>query len=488
MIDLKLSKEEMQGLTEEQIEIAKARKLEILVLPILKRNLRFFYAGGDLQGKAKAYRQPMDRELLEKTMKKGDSSIATVCKPLCDLIAQILRDNGVDADTVSCDTDMFRHTDVLIKTKSGKRYIINYLEDIENIQSGMKTPDFASKPYYERRYKKFEDRLTTDGKSLEGIDFLTEDELKRIDNNLGYTKYNMYMNDVIEQIKKEFLDFRTVMAENDWISEQAKLEKNDTITEGDKEKIKKEIFDKYNNMTDEQELECKLDWIFECFNDRMDVKGHADFVMYYSRLLLKEVLTEEEYRKITRYDCFVKPNNIPERSKIEEILDIDNSDNKQKSRFCLLEMGDKIYGFSTKPNAYVKLDKSELKEISEYANISKSEKPSDLMLYLCDRGNALPLVFHPLGAKLLNERADLIEENLNEEERRKIIEELSKQIKTTDEPITSILIPYPNGEEKYIYINKNDEFVVRTKNEETIYHYNEENDSFDEEVVIREER
>ena len=76
-------------------------------------------------------------------------------------------------------------------------------------------------------------------------------------------------------------------------------------------KIKSDIFDKYNNNTLEEILEKKLDWIFNYYNGRMDIKGHADFVMYYSRLLLKEVLTEEEYRKITRYDCFTKPSDVP---------------------------------------------------------------------------------------------------------------------------------------------------------------------------------
>ena len=156
MINLELSEKEMQNLTKEQIEIAKARKLEILILPILKRNIQFFYAGGNLQGKAKAYRNPLDKKAVEHAIEKQNTNIATVCKPLCNMVAEILRENGLDVETVSCDTDMFKHTDVLLKTKSGKKYIINYLEDMENIQSGMKTPDFASKAYYERRYKKFE--------------------------------------------------------------------------------------------------------------------------------------------------------------------------------------------------------------------------------------------------------------------------------------------------------------------------------------------
>lgn len=489
MIDLNLSNKETKNLTEEEIEITKARKLEILILPALRRSMQFFYAGGNLKGKAKAYRQPLDEQELEQTIYNKNYNIATVCKPLCEIVVNILKENGIEADTVSCDTDIFKHTDVFITTKSGKKYIINYLEDMENIQSGMRTPDFASKAYYERRYKKFEDELTTDGKSLNGLEFLTQEQLHKIDNNLGYTEHYMYMNDVIEQIKKEFCNFRGIMAENEWITRQVEIEKTKKPLKSEEiEEIKNGIFNKYNNMTPDEELEGKLDWIFNYFNDRMDIKGHADFVMYYSKSLLKGVLTEEEYRKITRYDCFTTPKDIPQDSKLADILDFNNSDNEKKSRFCMLEVGDKIYVFSTKPNSYTKLDISEIEQLKKYASISKSEKPSDLMLYLCDRGNALPLVFHPLGSKMLNERAKLISENLTEEERKKAIQELSNEIQTTDEPITSILIPYPNGEQKYIYINSNDEFVLKAKNKETIYHYNEENDSFDEEVLDENER
>ena len=147
-------------------------------------------------------------------------------------------------------------------------------------------------------------------------------------------------------------------------------------------------------------------------------------------------------------------------------------------RFSLVQIGDTYYAFSVKPNSYIKLNKEEVNELSNYANISKSTRPSDLMLNLCDRGNALPLVFHPLGSKILNERAELLDQNLNPEQRQKAIQVLANSIVTTDKPVTSILIPYPEGTTKYIYITPNDEFAIREGKNESIYHYNEETDTF----------
>ncbi len=399
-----------------------ARKLEILILPYLRRNINFFYAGGDLKGKAKAYKEELKQTELEKMInEKSNNTIPTVCKPFCEMVAKILNENGINAQTVSCDTDMFRHTDVLLTTKTGKQIIINYLEDIENIQAGMKTPDFASHSYYERRYKKFEGGLTTDGKDISNITFLSENQMNKIDTNLGYKKNNMYMDSVIEQIKTEFLNFKEIMAENEWLTKELEMEKLGEISANEKLNEKNKVYEKYRNLPKDKELELKLDWLLNYFNDRMNIKGHTDFVMYHSRALLKKVLTPEEYAQITRYECFAYKDKLPQNTILKEILDTNNSEEIKKSRFCMIKAGNNLYAFSTKPNKYIKLREQDLNEIQKYTHISKTEKPSDLLLNLCDRGNALPLVFNPLGTKILNERADLIDKKLSPEERKKAI-------------------------------------------------------------------
>lgn len=484
MIKVELSEKEKQGLNEEEQEIAIARKLEVEMLPLLRRNINFFYAGANIPKKAQAYNKPMNEEEIQKAISEKSKAISVVCKPLCEMVASILRENGLNAETVSCDTDMFRHTDVLLTTKSGRKYIINYLEDMENVQTDMRTPDFASRAYYERRYQKFEGGLTTDGKSLEGISFLDEATMGKIDENLGYKKYGMYMDEVVDQIREEFANFREVMAENEYAQASFDREKSgQVLTEEEKRKLQEEISAKYQAMSDDEVLEQKLDWIFNYFNERMGITGHTDFVMYYSRLVLAKVLSPEEYRKLTRYDCFAKASEVPEGSKLDNIFDYDNIEASNKLRFCVLECGDKAYAFSTKPNSYVKLQTSDLDEVRNYANLSKSEKPSDLLLMLCDRGNALPLVFHPLGSQMLNERAAMLDPNLSPEERRVETQKLADSIKGTDGEVTSLTIPYPDGNERYIYINPDNEFTVRDKNGTVIYHYYEDKDVFEKEKI-----
>ena len=132
MIDIRLTKNEEENLkNKENIEIAMARKLEIMLLPYFRRHIRFFYAGGNLKGKARAYRKKCDENEVENIINSNSKKrISTVCKSLCELVVKILTDNGIKAETISCDTDMFKHTDVLITTKNGKQYLLNYLEDM----------------------------------------------------------------------------------------------------------------------------------------------------------------------------------------------------------------------------------------------------------------------------------------------------------------------------------------------------------------------
>jgi hypothetical protein len=54
-------------LTNDELEIAMARKLEFLILPHLRRNINFFYAGANIPKKSEAYNQPIKESELSQT-------------------------------------------------------------------------------------------------------------------------------------------------------------------------------------------------------------------------------------------------------------------------------------------------------------------------------------------------------------------------------------------------------------------------------------
>ena len=121
-----------------------------------------------------------------------------VCKSYCDVIKELLNGlYGIDSEVISAFNDRFRHVDLMIKTKTGNRYIVDPLTDLVEMQVGLRTNNFASKEYYESSYAKI----------LDNISFLTEDELERIDNKIGYKNCNIYLDDFLKKLKINFEHF-----------------------------------------------------------------------------------------------------------------------------------------------------------------------------------------------------------------------------------------------------------------------------------------
>ena len=444
MINIKLDEEQKKKIPKKYKELAIVRKLQLIISPYLKRNSKFFLEGDNIPDKSKAYKTPVSQEFFESNL-RNEKVTAVVCRNLCELAVNILAENGVTAEVITCDSDIFRHAGLLITSQSGEQYIVNILEDLDLIQSFMKTPNFASQDYYKIRYEKFESNngITTNGNRIKNIAFISSEDLLLIDTVLGYLENNngMYMNDILDNIKEK-LQFIV------------------------------------NGMDEQELLSRKLDWIFTNCNDRMNIKGHTDFVMYYSQTLLKGVLTREEYNKLQRYDGFTYSEKIPEDSILNEVLDFTNPDYDGKLRFSVVQCGDNNFIISTKPNSYVKISNEQLEQIKSYCVINISKPPSELAIYLRFKGNALPLIFHSIGKRLIAEKQEsLMLDDLDEDERKEKIEEMAQSIKATDEPITSILIPYESGN-IYIYLDKNNDFTVEQNGKRTVYYYNTKTDEF----------
>ena len=89
MIKLDLSTKECYNLTKDETEIAMARKLEFLILPHLRRNINFFYAGANIPKKSEAYNQPISENELTRAVSRESSTLPVVCKPLSIMLSQI---------------------------------------------------------------------------------------------------------------------------------------------------------------------------------------------------------------------------------------------------------------------------------------------------------------------------------------------------------------------------------------------------------------
>ena len=141
-----------------------------------------------------------------------------VCISAAKLYTKLLNDCEIDAKTVKIEPDKndpkdvgHAYTKIIIDGKEGSVGIIN---DLTNIKAGFRTEDFL-KEIPEERVNEEKEKLRNQGISEEKINRIVEerrskilelskDELKVIDDKIGYTQDGKYLNDIFDEIKEEF--------------------------------------------------------------------------------------------------------------------------------------------------------------------------------------------------------------------------------------------------------------------------------------------
>ena len=237
-----------------------------------------------------------------------------VCKSYCDVIKELLNGlYGIDSEVISAFNDRFRHVDLMIKTKTGNRYIVDPLTDLVEMQVGLRTNNFASKEYYESSYAKI----------LDNISFLTEDELERIDNKIGYKNGNIYLDDFLKKLRINFEHFEEFLKENQHIA----------ITL---------LGDEYDGrqLLDDEKINLKLKYISKYLNNRRYLNGFVDLVMF-SDIVIKELFSEEEQSKIHSYSFFVDEEDL-QNTELADIL----TSTETRKRGRVINFNGKNYIFS----------------------------------------------------------------------------------------------------------------------------------------------
>lgn len=252
--------EEIEKLNEDKFELAITRNVLKKLSNIFYRDYTFFLNKENLVDRKGIYNKMIDI--------KDVKEFSIVCKTYCEIIKNILKENyDIDSELISPFSDEFRHIDLLITTKTGKRYIVDPLSDLVEMQVGLKTNNFASKTYYDKSYKEI----------YKEISFLTDEELEQIDDKIGYKNGSKYLDDKLEELKKYF---NNSMGQ----SSDSKNENNEII--GD-----------------------KLKYICEHLNNRNKVNGIVDLVMYIN-IVISKIFSKEEQSKIQVLSFFAEEKDI----------------------------------------------------------------------------------------------------------------------------------------------------------------------------------
>lgn len=219
-----------------------------------------------------------------------------VCTSMARIYTTLLNRIGINAKIVFIPTERFGHSYTKIKI-DGQIYSTDLIHDLMNIKVGNKTKEFMSKD--------------TKGENTK-YSILSEDELKCIDDKLGYTYKGLYMEDFCKILREEMasLDDMDSPAGKE-LREQFKLE----------EKSEKEI------------LYFKIDFIVKHIgHENLHCLEKSD---YFKAMIMNclNVKHFSKYYDLSSITCIDKNSNIS----IFHVLQ--DKQNKQKSIYMIPHKG-----------------------------------------------------------------------------------------------------------------------------------------------------
>lgn len=354
-------------------------------------------------------------ETMEEKQKVFDKEIEDIendkiiCSTLSKLYVDLLGKVGIEAEEEKIEYKFCGHMFTSVKLNN-KNHYTDLICDLMKIKKGFKTENFMIDP-------KDKD---TNGKEFSSI---SEEELKKIDDKIGYTHNGMYMDEFVKLLKKEML----------LLSEKGS-------SEGDK--LRKELG--IENFDKREIFSYKIDFIRKHLDDK---KLYCTEKSDYFELLLKECISKDEFARFASKMIACKEDE--ENIRIFYIFrDKELNDNL-------------IYTFSDTEFAN-RVDEHFIKEKVDLGmeTISKKQEAKDLLKKLANEGT---MVTREDTIKLLesfsnNKNGNKVKEyiakinSLNEEEFMKFLEDKNVNNMQELEEFTTNLLN-KRDENSFISIN-----------------------------------
>lgn len=287
---------------------------------VYRRDTRFFY--GTDEEKEKIYNKKFDI---------NGRNIDIICKSIGkDIYVKVFEQAGIKAKCVNKETKSpFPHIDIIASPDDGTTwYYMNPMDDLYRIQGRLKTQRYGS------RTSKYE-----------GLSYYTEDQLREMDNLLGYTYKGMYMDEFFDMVRTEFMDKSKIRRHI--------LEENPQLS---KREVNKEFL-----------LEYKIDFILRHISEFERMQGYIELKNYQKEIFGK-TLNKTEKGKIKIHNlCSRNEDKTSMKSVIEVVLD-------KGHIYYVTQMGTNEF---KKMNAEEMLEYMESKEfhfLKEKRNLDKPEE------------------------------------------------------------------------------------------------------------------
>ena len=338
----------IRSFSDDMYDMALVRYVMKEASSLFYRNYTFFLNKENLKDRDSIYNKDIDIDL------SNIQDFSIVCKSYCAILKEILKQTyDIDSELISEYNGRFKHVDLLIKTKNGNNYIVDPLTDLIEMQTGMRTNNFASKEHYENSYTKV----------LDNVSFLLEDQLEQIDDKIGYKNDSIYLNESLDNLKTDFNNFEEFLQKNDSIAIELLGNKYDG-----------------KKLSSDEKIDLKLKYISKYLNNRKNLNGFVELVIF-SNIVIKSIFSEEEQNKLKAYNFFVDEEDLqnPELVKV-----LESSENRKRGR--VISFNGKNYIFSLNQNTLEYNDEEWKKIIKENNIFIKPEYPVQLLKYIKANG------------------------------------------------------------------------------------------------------
>ncbi len=261
-----------------------------------------------------------------------DSEYYGICKSISELYVSILRDKriGVSADLVKKSPESpITHIDTILKI-NGKNYITNLISDLSRIKTSRRVNSFCldlSRPVKDSILKEENESYLKRLEHYYGkIDSLTRQDIEKLDKKLGYSFF-------IPKVSKE--NERGIYTE-------------DTIELLRRDMNNPELLKKYvlhgKDVSEEELLKYKLDYIFENINKLTDYKSSMNYLenIRYYLYVAKKILSPEDGARIQAYAATIE-NDLSGIISILKVNSLPKQDGEKNNIYYLYSKREKKY-------------------------------------------------------------------------------------------------------------------------------------------------
>lgn len=296
-----------------------------------------------------------------------------ICSTISKLYVELLERAGISSKTIHREGNYLGHMFVSFEC-DGKNYYADPTHDILWTKKGFKTHCFGTEPYEDEK------EVAKNGSKFAKYNFLpiSQEELKRIDDLLGYTYQGIYMEDFINLLKREMQEINfdePIRKEN-----ESNEDFNKRITEYNKRMEKyRQIFDT-EHIDKEKLMEYKIKFVIKVF-DSSNLEA-MDKSNYFEEML-RACATQEEMAKMG-YSTLKCTEN--------------SEDLRIFSVFTNKETGERmIYTFSNEDFG-VKVDEEYISQriLSGMTTVSNSKEKKDFLTGLAEKKPALTVLLEQL--------------------------------------------------------------------------------------------